>query len=375
MNSTISIYLDFVRFAAALMVFIHHLAYERLTGGSLSPMGVFGEDAVMIFFVLSGYVIAYVAAERETVPQTYVTSRMARLLSVVVPTLVLTVLFDSMGRHWDASLYDGRSNDTYPIVRVLVSLSFANQFWFSDIRYFSNVPYWSICFEFWYYVLFGVAMFMNGGRRLAMLVVLAILVGPPIVLLAPVWILGVWVYRINANGSIPVQAGWPLFIGSVVCYLGYRYWGIGAQLTAWSDSWILPVMDPINLHKARFFLSSYAVGGLVALNFLGAQALARSGGLRFGVVGQPIRVAAGYTFSLYLLHYPLLHLLAALSPWPAGDGRRTVMLLLGTIVVIGVIGSVTENKKQVWKRWLIMIWEGAANRRIFQISRSMEPRL
>lgn len=364
MNSITSIYLDLVRFLAALLVFMHHLAYERLTGTALGSLGVFGEDGVMIFFVLSGYVIAYVSAEKEGTPREYFASRFARLYSVVVPTLVLTVLFDYWGKQLDPSLYEGRSNDSVPWLRVLVSLSFTNQFWFSDIRYFSNVPYWSISFEFWYYVLFGVALFLKGNIRWVVLTVLAVVIGPPIILLAPVWGLGVWVYRANSQETFSVGAGWALFLGSLAMYLGYRYWGLGAQLTALSDAWIAPVVEPVQLHKARFFLHDYAVGLLVALHLIGANALAQRGTLHLHSFERPIRVAASYTFSLYLLHYPLLHLLAALSPWPAGDIRRTLMLIAGTTCVIVLIGSVTERRKHVWKRWLLILWDEIVKRNV-----------
>lgn len=366
MNSTTSIYLDLVRFLAALLVFVHHLAYERITGKALGQLGAFGEDGVMIFFVLSGYVIAYVSAEKEGTPREYVTSRFARLYSVVVPTLVLTVVFDYWGRQLDFSLYEGRGNDSLPWVRALTSLSFTNQFWFLDIRYFSNVPYWSVSFEFWYYVLFGVSLFLKGGRRWAVLGALAIFIGPPIMLLAPVWLLGVWVYQVNARWALTPRAGWSLFLGSVTMYLAYRYWGLETHLTSMSDAWIAPMLDPVQLHKARFFLHDYVVGMLVALHLIGANALAQTEKLRLYAFGQPIRVAASYTFSLYLLHYPLLHLLAALSPWPAGDIRRTMMLIAGTTCAIVLIGSVTEKKKHVWKRWLLTLWDSVSNRVVSQ---------
>lgn len=366
MNTTTSIYLDLIRFIAAVLVFTHHLAYERITGTTLGQLGAFGEDGVMIFFVLSGYVIAYVSVEKEGTPREYFSSRIARLYSVVIPALVLTVVLDYCGRQLDSTLYEGRTNDSLPWLRALVSLSFTNQFWFSDIRYFSNVPYWSISFEFWYYVLFGVALFLKGARRWMMLGILAVFIGPPIVLLAPVWLLGVWVYRVNARGPVSVEAGWALFAGSVIMYFGYRYGGVGVQLTALSDAWLVPVLDPVQLHKARFFLHDYVVGLLVALHLIGANALAQTDSLRLHAFGQPIRVAASYTFSLYLLHYPILHFLAALAPWPAGDFRRTAVLIAGTICAVVLIGSVTEKKKHVWKRWLLTLWDSLPKRAVPQ---------
>ena len=59
MNPITSVYLDLIRFIAALLVVLSHAAYPRLDGVNFAMFGGFGRDAVMIFFVLSGYVIAY----------------------------------------------------------------------------------------------------------------------------------------------------------------------------------------------------------------------------------------------------------------------------------------------------------------------------
>ena len=65
MNRTTSIYLDLVRFLAAVVVLLTHLAYKRFTGGLIIEWRTYGNDAVMVFFVLSGYVIAHTVATRD----------------------------------------------------------------------------------------------------------------------------------------------------------------------------------------------------------------------------------------------------------------------------------------------------------------------
>src|SRR5688500_18002200 len=107
MNAASSLYLDLVRFAAAVLVFLHHWVYTRISGTSHTAIGGFGEDAVMIFFVLSGYVISYVALEQKNSARDYAVNRLARLYSVVIPALVLTVVFDTLGRAIEPSLYNG----------------------------------------------------------------------------------------------------------------------------------------------------------------------------------------------------------------------------------------------------------------------------
>ena len=45
-------------------------------------------------------------------------------------------------------------------MRGAASLLLLNEVWFVSITSFSNVPYWSICYEMWYYVAFGLVMFL-----------------------------------------------------------------------------------------------------------------------------------------------------------------------------------------------------------------------
>ncbi len=107
MNRTTSVYLDAVRLFAALVVVLTHLAYSRFSGGLLIELRTYGNDAVMVFFVLSGYVIAYTAATRDHELGTYTVNRLARLYSVALPAVLLTWLLDQMGQGFDSVLYDG----------------------------------------------------------------------------------------------------------------------------------------------------------------------------------------------------------------------------------------------------------------------------
>lgn len=78
MNRETSIYLDLTRFVAALTVFLGHVSGQRLTGGFLWQFGPFMAEAVAIFFVLSGFVIGYVADSKENTPSVFAINRAAR---------------------------------------------------------------------------------------------------------------------------------------------------------------------------------------------------------------------------------------------------------------------------------------------------------
>ncbi|HEV7881850.1 acyltransferase family protein, partial [Bradyrhizobium sp.] len=75
-----SLYLDILRILAALTVLIDHASAVfdiRWFGGS-------GHHAVIVFFVLSGYMIAHAAHQPGVDLRTYAQHRAARILSVAL---------------------------------------------------------------------------------------------------------------------------------------------------------------------------------------------------------------------------------------------------------------------------------------------------
>ena len=85
----ISSYLDVLRIVAALTVALSH--YIPVLFGT-DPTFIPGNDAVIIFFVMSGYVIAYVSEQRERTLERFAIHRLARLWSVLVPSLILSLV-------------------------------------------------------------------------------------------------------------------------------------------------------------------------------------------------------------------------------------------------------------------------------------------
>ena len=57
MTNALSLYLDALRFGAAFVVFVSHYVAERYTGGLFWQSMPYGRTAVLVFFVLSGFVI------------------------------------------------------------------------------------------------------------------------------------------------------------------------------------------------------------------------------------------------------------------------------------------------------------------------------
>jgi len=191
MNGTTSLYLDLIRLLTAITVFLVHANYGRFTGGLpiICNLKFLGNDGVMAFFVLSGFVIAYITDRKEIRIADYAISRFSRLYSVVIPAIILTIILDYIGSMIDYGLYDGwwfQSDN--PIWRITSNILFIHELWFSSVRLFSNGPFWSLGYEFWYYAIFGSFFYFYGKKRYMISIALASVAGPKIILLFPVWL-------------------------------------------------------------------------------------------------------------------------------------------------------------------------------------------
>jgi peptidoglycan/LPS O-acetylase OafA/YrhL len=348
MNKPFSIYLDLVRFTAACLVYLYHSNQRWLTE-SILPASNFGHSSVIVFFVLSGFVIAYITDTREKTFATYAASRISRVYSVALPAVFLTIALDAVGRQLYPAAY-GYPFDNF-LIRSAASVLLLNEVWFVSITSFSNVPYWSICYEMWYYVAFGMVMFLPGRIGLVALALLALALGPKVVLLAPIWGLGVLLYRWKRLAAISESMGWLLVIGSIIGIVAFHQIGLTDQVAAVIKHWVGEKWHT-ELTFSKFFLSDYLLGVLVFLNFAGVRRVSDRLAALLIPLERPIRFLAGYTLSLYLLHQPLFLFWGSVIRGDA-SGFAYWWLTTGLVAVsVFAAGTVTENRRYLLKRWL-----------------------
>ncbi|KQP36247.1 acyltransferase [Pseudorhodoferax sp. Leaf274] len=355
MSRGLSVYLDLLRFLAALAVFMLHASFERFSGGLpfFWRFAVFGNDAVMLFFVLSGFVIAHVATREAASARGYAAARLARLWSVCVPALLLTMLVDGIGIQLAPTLYDFPWYEhSHPVARAVASLLFLNELWFWSLHPFSNTPYWSVGYEFWYYVLFGAWLFARGRMRWLACGLVVLVMGPRILLLLPVWLAGVWAYRSPlAQRMAPLAAG-VLCAGTLAGYLAYRYSALPEGLALFTVQWLGDATTQ-RLGWSSNFLANYLVGALVALHFVGARRLLQQSASVPQRLERAIRYVAGFTFALYLFHNPLLQFFGALVHWLGWWEHRMLPVVLGPLAVVWLLGARTERLKGPLKAALL----------------------
>jgi peptidoglycan/LPS O-acetylase OafA/YrhL len=295
---------------------------------------------VVVFFVLSGLVIAH-AASRDGTWDRFAFNRVTRLLSVMVPALLLTLVFDAVGTRIDPSAYPPDFYWDLPTSEFLLrGLTLTNQWqgYWDWVRLGSNGPLWSLSYEVAYYLMFGIALFMRGPMRWISIALVALLAGLPILLLFPTWLIGVALWRrLGSPGlaEVPKPLALSLALGAPVMIVGLKVVGVDRLLDALTASLVYPMN-----HKAAFGYSDEVLWNtllalLVAMHLIGMMALLARVSLRTdGRTARAVRWLAGGSFSLYVMHYPTLHLLDATLP-PDLPGLHLWMLLLTLAVCFG----------------------------------------
>jgi peptidoglycan/LPS O-acetylase OafA/YrhL len=314
-----SIALDAIRGIAALAVFgshwrelflipfaeiKHHTPFVRLLYGVTD----FGHEAVIIFFVMSGYLVGGSAFKAivngKWTWKKYSFDRLTRLYIVLLPALLLGYAIDTYGIHrfGEGGIYGGLAAQTivqHPVAANLApGIFLANGLFLQTIRspaLGSNGPLWSLANEFWYYILFpcvALAFVKNQKAALRALYAFAfcailIFVGWNISLYFLVWLLGL---AIALSPPVPSPA-------------------IGRVVLAAASILLLTVLLGMHHFLAKgasrdFVLAIFSAGFFYAviqpLNFDWPAALPRIA-----------KHLAASSYTLYLVHLPLLVLLEA----------------------------------------------------------------
>jgi peptidoglycan/LPS O-acetylase OafA/YrhL len=330
---------------AAFTVFLAHAA-QYWKPDAVGPMQVVAHHAVIVFFVLSGYVIAFTVTGKCNHARDYAIARLSRLYSVVVPALVLTAVLWVVGSWIDPGFYHEYLRRGLWL-RYLATGLHLNELWFMELNPLTNSPFWSLGYEAWYYVIFGVAWFVRPWKiRVIVLILCALVVGPKVLLLMPAWLIGVAIFF--WRDRLPLGRGMATtgFVVSLTATVAVMCW-----LPNWPQK---PGTHPLYLSGAAIsdFITSV---GWAATIWCFHRAFGQVS------VSEPlyrvVRWCANHTFSLYLYHAPVVIFATALVP-PLGMGLLAGLGVMATILlVVMVLGAVTEAQRLHWQKLFGWAWD------------------
>lgn len=344
MDKTFSILLDLTRFSAALLVFFHH-SEQILKDKRLSPFASFGHDAVVFFFILSGFVIGYVSTYKEKNITDYSIARLARIYSVAIPSLILVYVLYLLGNQLFPQIYADYINLSWAKT-FLSSIAFLNQSQWKTITVPTNGPYWSICYEVWYYAIFGIAFYLTGFKKYLLLAFTILAAGLKILLLMPIWLLGFICFTHHQKLTTAKPIGYLLIVLSTACYFGMRYANFDDALFRYSANMIGGETKANELlGYSKRFASDYVIAVLFVVFFSGVYIIRDSLERVILISHRGIKLLSSYTFSLYLYHFPILLFLSALTD-------SSVVAMSICLVLIVLLGNFSERKKSTLAAFL-----------------------
>lgn len=342
----LSAYLDFLRFFAALAVLLGHMNQDGIAVGWMQ-LSHFSHEAVIVFFVLSGFIIHNNTYAVGVTAKAYAVARISRIYSVALPAVAFAVV---MG--WMVSIAgtDRLPSNHRPFLwgDVLSSLLFLNESWTNSAQLTMNDPYWSLCYEVWFYVMFGACVFTTGLFRIALVGGSAAIAGPAIIALMPVWLFGAWAaVRYTAGCRLSPTVAAFAFVLAPLLVVGVNQTGADLLIRNWLKDQA-PAMW--HLGNSQRFATDYVLGLALAIHLWAFSSL--PAGLRAWLARrrEHLGLLAGFSFTLYLFHRPLTQAIGAYFPqW--GQSRWGAMSVAGGIITFcWLVSFLTERQLPWWRQ-------------------------
>lgn len=349
-----SVYLDLLRGLAATIVLLSHFAYARYTEGKyiiIRELNL-GSDAVILFFVISGFVIAYTVEQKDAKAGRYFFQRATRLYSVAIPAIIFTFIFDTMGSNLAPEVYDGWwYNPSSIFSNLFYGLSFSSEWGGNGFRMGTNGPYWSLSYEVAYYILFGVFAFLTGVRRILLMIFCVVVFGIKALILMPSWLFGVMVYRllkakieINRN-LLYLMATLPFGIYALMLYGSLPETLMSLSVSTFGQNFIY------GLRFSDEFLWNGIIGMLFAVQILAMGLLLKDVEWK-NSYSKSIRWYAGASFSIYVIHYSLLLLIDAFLADIEPSLMRDIILLTTTLATALIFAQLFERPLPLFRKKL-----------------------
>ena len=343
--------LDVMRWVAALAVVLTHVNDQIFLSMAETPeegrtiafmawkfISASGNEAVIVFFVISGYLVGGAALaeflrDGDIRLSDYMLRRCARLYTVLVPALLIGAALDIAG----SQLSGGGDVYADRMHHLTLAGFLGNLFYLQNIfveTFGTNDALWSLTNEFFYYVMCGLALYALSKNRsrlqrlglFALLGGIAWLIFPKILLFGSLWLLGMALRVVPLPRTLPVMVSVSQFLVTLVVIRLFFEW-------EWRNT------------LAAHYSVSLAAAVSCALLIASLQARPSNDSSTLPLlVRHPFnKFAADFSYTLYATHFPFVMFMIALSETLFGWGWRSeytggwelgLVLVLITIVMI-----------------------------------------
>ena len=380
-NHTLSSFLNMSRWFAALLVLVSHtrhlilvdlnrVQHQTLLVKALYFFTGLGHEAVVIFFVISGFLVGGVSLDRwlkhGPAVVSYAAARISRIYTVLLPALSLGFILDLIGLNWvnASELYTNPGQfHTISLANTLsgtinLPTFFGNLFMLQGVvvdNLGSNGPLWSLSYEWWYYCLFALAGAAFTARTRVRYaygvasVILAVLLPEKILLWGVIWLLGIAAYAWIKSDRWHPQP-----------WVGLAIFCVAIVISRMSH-------NQNNVENRESLAIEFARDLGVAVAFV--FAIASVNHLKRAIPLARMHLClANFSYTLYLVHFPMLMFVVATGYQVFGVNFQvqpsSFSFVHFALVTIGIFASsfllsrVTEANTAYVKHWVTRVLAG-----------------
>ncbi len=324
--------LDAARAAAAIYVALFHVLGERLTGIWQLPFN-FGQEAVIVFFLLSGFVIHANERNRVFPPYRFWGRRIRR----IYPTMLAAIAVSAVVL-WAQGTFEQRFKPS-ELIGTLLAVQDVSGLKPGVIvdSVLGNGPLWSLSYELFFYLIYPAVMWawVRQPKLTNHLIGLVCCVSFVLYVLWPnhfalvtayflLWWCGAMAAEAYGRGDFRLRG-----VGSPLLWL--------VALTALAGGAIVYVGGELKASTFPFLMLRHFAVGLVML-CLAYTVLGRAAANFVAPAGKTIAWVASISYGIYVLHVPLL-----------ADWSLATDSWLGLVAAVPVLVALSV----VFDRWML----------------------
>jgi peptidoglycan/LPS O-acetylase OafA/YrhL len=329
--------LNYLRGFAAGYVVLAHVLENMGVGSEYILIELFkqGQVAVMLFFLLSGFVIHYNYFEKEFSFITYLIKRFRRIYPIFLISIFISFLIA-----WYFNILQERS--LFDLVGNILNMQDLEVMAGTDVRTYFNPPLWSLSYEWFFYLIYLPVIWVSRKRGVSIYnISLALsLVGFLVYLFYPNKFSLNFIYLIIWSTGAEIAEGYLLckkylkkkFFKHVLVFLFFSLVFIALYLID---------LDYNNLGKLYWLRISqhfFMCFGLVSIAYFWQKA----NWLFFDKIFKVFNIIAPFSFALYVIHRPIIILVFR----NYGDKKLDFVEMLCSLSIAVVIAWALEVKLQ-----------------------------
>jgi peptidoglycan/LPS O-acetylase OafA/YrhL len=291
--------LECIRGFAATYVFLHHLF------GHTNVLFRFGQEAVISFFLLSGFVINYSSLSNRPKTNIYLFNRFIRIYPMLIISIFLSLII---------SVYinkDSESINFYTLLGNLCMLQDCQSLKPGVLfnTFGGNSPLWSLSYEWWFYCLYGIILHYDYDKRKATYLVIVVSLISCIfytlwasqlirfMMYFSIWWAGVLISQYFYEGEMGARVSMLSYIAPI--YISILLTTIILGVSVLYST--IPFMFGVHpFLECRHFASAFFMISVLMLwhrmSFVG-----------FNKLFYVFRFIAPFSYGLYIFHYPIIN--------------------------------------------------------------------